>query len=80
MKHAVTCHSSLCRESHRHGGYLYGRPSKGDAIAIAEAYRQKKRQKELNRDNEVRKAKKPTRMLHVDEPDPTTKSMEVRGG
>lgn len=74
----------LCRESHRYGGSYYtGRPSKGDAIAIAQAYRRKKRQEELMGDIELQKAEKPTR--RQDQPDSkisTKKSvvpLEVRG-
>lgn len=72
------------RGGHRYGGSnLSGRPSKGDAFAIAFAYQRKKRQEELMREEEVRKAKKVTRMLN--EPDSksaTAKSvvsLRVRG-
>ena len=69
-------HFSL-RGGHRYGGSnLSGRPSKGDAFAIALAYQRKKRQEELLREDEVQKAKKVTRMLN--EPDSkssTTKSV-----
>ena len=50
------------------GSSLSGRTHKGNAFAIAEAFRRKKRQEEVLRKEDMQKAKKLTKMLN--EPDP----------